>query len=104
MAWDELAGDVLQTVLEDLGEDVAYMPANGDPVTVRGIFEDSHQAVDPNTGVPFYSTEPMLTVAAGDLPVGSPRPGDQVTRKGTTYRVVGDQPDSDGGTILELKT
>lgn len=104
MSWESIALRSLRRILRKLGEDVSYVQEGAAPVTVRGLFEEQHQEIDPDTGVPFYSLNPTLTVVVEDLPEGSPRPKDTVVRKGRTYRVEGDRPDGDGGTLLELKT
>ncbi|MEQ5770009.1 hypothetical protein NFH98_20775 [Halomonas sp. H33-56] len=104
MAWEDIAVRAQRRILRKLGEDVIYIPSGGEAVTVRGLFEEQHQSVDPDTGVPVYSVNPTLTVVLADLPDGSPGMGDRMTRKARTYRVVGSQPDDNGGTLLELKT
>lgn len=104
MDWEATALRAQRRILAKLGEDVTYTSAAGVSVTVRGLFEEQHQSVDPETGVPIYSVNPVLTVVVEDLPEGCPGPGDTMTRKGRTYRVAGSQPDGNGGTLLELKT
>lgn len=103
MSWEDIAQRAVRDAVTAFGEGVTYTSASGEAVTIIGDFQAQHQAVDPNTGVPFYSTEPVMTVVLADLPAGCPDMGDTVMRKGKTYRVIGDQPDGDGGTLLELK-
>lgn len=101
--WDEIALRANREVQAFFGEDVSYVQEGAEPVTIRGVFEEKHKEIDPDTGVPFYSVNPVLMVVINDLPEGSPRPKDTVIRKGKAYRVEGDRPDGDGGTLLELK-
>lgn len=103
MSWEDIAQRAVRDAVAALGEAVTYTAASGESVTITGDFQSQHQAIDPNTGVPFYSTDPVMTVVLADLPTGSPWEGDTVTHRGKVYRVTGDQPDGDGGTLLELK-
>lgn len=68
----------------------------------KAVFDDNYQAVDPNTGAIITSTNPMLGIRLADLPGGEAQSGDTVTRKGITYRVIEQQPDSEGHARLIL--
>ncbi|WP_251976719.1 head-tail joining protein [Salinicola avicenniae] len=103
MRWDDIELRAFRDVLAQMSDSITYMPAQGDSVSVAGVYDADHQEVDPDTGVPVYSVNPLLTVAMSDLPLGSPRPGDRVMRRGKTYRVTGSRPEGDVTVVLELK-
>ena len=70
---------------------------------IRGIYDKNYVSVDPETGVPIQSTDPMLFVMAEDLPDGIAKKGDRVTVDENTYTVQARPPDSEGGIVLMLR-
>lgn len=104
MGWDESADLLLGNCMEAFGgeELVTYTPVTGTPRQIKAIFDESYRELDPQTGATFTSQHPVLGVKLNDLPAASPRNGDQVTVKGTVYKVIEPQHDGQGGAILRL--
>jgi len=88
-------------MIAKLGEDFTYITEGGDAITVRGVYEDQYQEVDPQTQVAVISQQPMLFCRLQDLPETRGR-GDRITVRGETYRVREEQPDGYGNTDIYL--
>lgn len=72
-------------------------------LSVSGIFDETYQMVDPNTGLTVMSTKPRVTIFEDDvqnhpLKVGTTR----IEARGKLYRLIDKQPDGQGGTTLYL--
>lgn len=103
MAWDDTVGAILDTCNATFGVDTQYSHNGAPAVSIRGIFDAAHVAVDPETGAPISSSEPVVGYKVAELP-GDPIYGvDTVKIKGVDYRVVDDQKDGQGGVNLILK-
>lgn len=95
-----LANRALTAVVSVMGEPVTYTRGQS-TAQVKGVFQDSHVALDPETGVQVRSRQPVVLVKRADLPV-EPRQGDTVVVRSTTYRVRDAQPDGHDGWTLML--
>ena len=72
--------------------------------SVQGIFQESHIAVDPDTGLPVSTQQPVVGLNLRDLPT-KPKAGDFVTARGLDYRIRDVQPDGHTGlTVLLQRT
>lgn len=96
MSWRNRVNNVLSRGLASFGEAVTHTPANGLPLSRRGIFNDIYQGVDAETGFSVTSQDPNLGVRLIDWqPI--PKEGDTVTLRGQTYRGGRFEKDGEGG-------
>ena len=95
--WGSLTNALNTTVLGAFGRDVVYTPQAGDSITIRGIFESTHEPEETAPGV--YA---VLFVRAGDLSQ-PPERGDEVTVDGVTYKVFDIEADTTGAVVLRLR-
>lgn len=102
MDWAAAVGNVLDACGAVFGESVEYSYNGGAAISIRGVFDSAHIAVDPDTGASISTTDPLLGIKAADLP-GKPTKSDTVTVHGIAYRVIDSQPDGQGGINLILK-
>lgn len=80
---------------------VQYVPKTGAAYNIRAVFDKAYISVDPNTGAPVQSTDPILGVRRSDL-AAEPKPGDRVVVNGTTYSIGEPQPDGVAGILFQL--
>jgi len=99
--WEKLADRVIKTGIGTFGRPVVYFPQNHDCVQITGIFDNEFIGVDPAAGVPVDSSVPVLHVRLADLPV-PPSPGDRVEIGEQLFRVISNQPDGQGASVLIL--
>lgn len=96
-SWNSLLGGLNSAVVGAFGREVVYTPQGGQQVTIRAIFEATHEAEENAPGV--YA---VLFVNAADLPV-APQRGDEVIVDRTTYKLFDIEADQGGGLILRLR-
>lgn len=108
MSWSDMADRMLGTAVRTFshadsdGETlVTYTPKTGSPYPILAVFDKAHVSVDPGTGAPISSTNPILGVQLSQF-VAEPRKGDRVAIGGVTYNVIECQPDGVAGALLEL--
>jgi hypothetical protein len=97
---NDLANRALRAVVRVMGEPITYT-RSGQVMSARGVFQASHVALDPDTGVRVNSTQPVLLVNFEDLQF-KPRQGDTVDARGILYQVRDPQPDGHSGWLLML--
>ncbi|MBC3492714.1 head-tail joining protein [Pseudomonas taiwanensis] len=68
----------------------------------QAVFDTAHVAVDPETGAPISSINPVLGVRLSDLP-NQPTGRDRVRARGVLYRINDVQPDGVAGVTIILK-
>ena len=85
--FEALAKTAFDKIKCGLGAEVLYRPKSGGAFTIRGVFDDSAQAVDPDTEQIVSSNLYTLGIKFDDLPK-RPEKGDQVKFKGQLYRVI----------------
>ena len=85
---------------DDFGQSVTYTPNGGGGSSINAIFDQAFFQVDGSTGA-LESSQPMVTVLSSDV-TGIDH-GDTFTIAGTTYNVVGIQPDGQGMTEVLLE-
>lgn len=102
MTWAIQSDRMLRTCLAAFGEQVQYKRGAAVTIISKAVFDANYQAVDPNTGAIITSTNPMIGVRLADLPGGATQDGDEIIRKGVTYRVIEQQDDSEGHARLIL--
>jgi hypothetical protein len=96
----DLAGLALKAVVRVMGEPITYR-RRGEQWPASGVFQASHVALDPETGVQVRSTQPVLLVNGAALPV-RPQQGDIVEARQMRYQVRDAQPDGHTGWLLML--
>ena len=96
--WEAARSRAQRRAITYFGEDVVYTPV-ADPLlakTVRAVFDNGYEAVEPETGVVITSNQPRFSVILPDLPA-KPAQNDVITRAdGTIYKVSDPQPDGQG--------
>jgi hypothetical protein len=96
----DLAGRALRAVVRVMGEPITYR-RRGEQWPASGVFQASHVALDPETGVQVRSTQPVLLVNAAALAL-RPQQGDEVEVRGKIWQVRDPQPDGHEGWLLML--
>ena len=81
------------------GENVQFLPIAGGSFTVRAIFDNQYEQVDPDTEVVVATNQPVLGVRLSDLPA-LPQKGDRFVVRGKYYKIVDAQEDGQGGASL----
>ena len=97
----DLAGDILDHAKDCLGEAVTYKYKSGGQTKIRGIFDNAHIAVDPNTDQFVSSQQPILGIKLNDLKQ-PPAKGDTIIIGSKEYRVTDSQEDGVAGSSLFL--
>lgn len=102
MGWRELSDRVLRaaTSAGAFGEAVQYVPADGDPFDIRGVFDDAHEPLTTDGEVNVNTTMTVLSIRSGDVPAGVAVEEDRVVVRETTFLIVDVQ--SDGQGTLDL--
>lgn len=99
-ATESVLGNVLDTFAEQIP--VVYTPASGSPYSIRGVFDENYQTIDPNSMTMISTTHPVLLVRLSDLD-SVPGKGDRVTvRTNRVFTVTKMEPDGRGGALLIL--
>lgn len=98
---NDLASIALRAVVGVMGQPITYTRA-GAATSAKGVYQASHVALDPETGVRVNSTHPVLLVDRDNLPF-APRQGDvvEVVNEGV-FQVRDPQPDGHRGWLLLL--
>lgn len=101
--WD---ANVIAPCTDVFGEPVTYMPANGEPFPIEGVFDEAyHEVVMLDNGPAITTESPVLGVRAAQFPSGqSPHKGDQlmIPSVNTIYTVKDVRPDGHGHIKLML--
>lgn len=103
MAWADTVGCILDTCNDVFGVATMYSFNGTTAVPVQGVFDAAHVSVDPETGAPISSSEPVVGYKVADLPADPVYGTATVEVAGTLYRVVDDQKDGQGGVNFILK-
>ena len=100
---NDLANRVLKANVRVMGEPVTLTrPATGATYSFKGIFQESYMTVDPRTGMPVNSAQPILGLNINDIAV-EPRRGDDLLIRDTGYRIRDIQEDGHTGMTLLLQ-
>lgn len=98
---NDLANRALKAALYGMGEPITYMRGD-ESWQVKGMFQSAHIALDPETGGPVSSQQPIVGVNGRDLPI-TPKTSDRVAARGSVWRVRDVQPDGHTGFMLMLQ-
>ena len=99
--FDKLASTAFDSIKNTLGVNAEYKPRSGGVFSIRGVFDNRGQEVDPDTEVVISSNVISFGVKLSDLP-GKPIKGDVVTVSQKNYRVVDVQDDGIEGVSAVL--
>lgn len=113
MGWRSMADRMLGISVRTFSEPAAaadpvgavYWLTEGDEPGVplpQAVFDTAHVAVDPETGAPISSVNPVLGVRLSDLP-NYPTNRDKVRVRGILYKINDVQPDGVVGVTIILK-
>ena len=82
---------------------VTYTPPGGEPIAVRGVFDEAHEIIKTaGDGSEYSTTAPVLGIRLLDWAT-APVQGGTLSIDGTIYRVFDLQPDGEGGVDVILK-
>lgn len=103
MSFRDKTDKLLNTAMDVFGErnKVEYRPKTGGTFTIRGIFDEAWEEVDPETEVMISSTQPNVGVKLNELSF-KPVVGDQLTVLNQDFDVVEVVEDGQGGATLVL--
>lgn len=101
--FDVLAASAFDSIKRTLGIEASYLPKIGGQITVRGVFDDRVQEVDPDTDKVISSNIHTFGLKLADLPA-KPVKGDKLLIRNATYQVIDSREDGvpDVSTVLIL--
>lgn len=107
MGWGSMASRMVGVAVRAFSEEpntVYWLVGGAEPGVAlpQAIFDTAHIAVDPETGAPVSSANPVLGVRLSDLP-GPPTNRDLVRARGQLWRINDVQPDGVAGVTIMLK-
>ena len=103
MSFRDLTNKLLDSAFSKFGEEqkVKYRPSTGGTFTIRGIFDEMWEEVDPDTGIKISTTQPNLGIKENELPF-APLTGDTVEVISEIFKVTDVQEDGQGASTLFL--
>lgn len=101
MTFRNLSELALGAITKTLGEPVTYTPTAGSAASIKGVFNEKYEQVDPDTRATISTDQPNLLIRLSDL-AAAPAEGDQVVIRTKTYKVFDWKPDGEGGSLLLL--
>lgn len=101
--FEALAKSAFDEIKCTLGIDALYYPKSGGEFSIRGVFDDRAQEVDPDTEIAISSNIYSLGIKLADIPF-APKKGDKVIIKKISYQVIDSLEDGvpDASTVLIL--
>ena len=103
MSFRDKTSKLLDSALSVFGEEnkILFRPKSGGTFTIRGIFDETWEEVDPETLLVISSTQPNVGIKTSELGF-TPMSGDEVDIIGVSYRITDVQEDGQGGDTLFL--
>jgi DNA-binding beta-propeller fold protein YncE len=92
---------VLGYVTKHLGEDAVYTSCNSAPRTVRVVFDNDFEIIDPDTETVISSQAPVILVRLSDFG-DKIRENERFNMDGIDYKVWSVQEDGQGGARVTL--
>lgn len=92
---------ILTVATDTFGEDVEFRPKAGGSYTVRAIFDNEYQALDPSTEQLISVNKPILGININDLEFDL-KTEDLVIVREITYKIEDKREDGQGGARLFL--
>lgn len=98
--WDKM---VLAPTVGVFGEAITYMPADGEPFAITGVYDEGNRDLHLAGGMGMNSSNPLVGARMAEFPV-APLQGDQllVVRTGELFDVKDVNEDGKGGVTLAL--
>jgi len=102
-AWDSLTQSILGTSMAAMGTPFTFIPKGGQPIEVRGVFDDAHVEgeVDAGGEVVTSTHAPIIGIKISEFSQ-EPKQRDKIKRKGINYDIIDTLPDGQGGLRLVL--
>mgnify|MGYP004000302855 CR=1 FL=1 len=103
MSFRDKTSKLLDSAFSVFGEKnkIQYRPKSGGTFTIRGIFDETWEEVDPETFAVVSSTQPNVGIKSSELDF-TPESGDEVEIMNILYRVIDIQEDGQGADTLFL--
>lgn len=98
---NDLANRAIKAGISVMGEPVT-LTRGGVAHDIKGIFQESYKSIDPDTGAPVTTLQPVVQINRTDLSI-EPKSGDAIAARGVNYRVRDVQSDGHTGLILMLQ-
>ena len=98
---DNIVQGILYRVTRRLGEDGSFIPINGSPLSVRVVFDNRAELIDPDTETVVSTNQPRILVNLKDYPSGINK-GDKFVLESAAFKVWSVQEDGQGGAIVLL--
>ena len=98
---NDLANRALKAGIKVMGEPIT-LTRSSTTYEITGVFQESFKVIDPATGMPVNSQQPVLGINLTDISI-EPRRSDMVTVRGVNYRVRDLQDDGHTGVTLLLQ-
>lgn len=92
---------MLGVAVRTFATSVQYIPKTGAAYDIVAVFDKAHISIDPDTGAPISSTDPVLGIQLSQMQ-GPIRKGDRISVDGTVYVIADHQPDGIAGARLKL--
>ncbi|MGO4379739.1 head-tail joining protein [Pseudoduganella sp. RAF53_2] len=98
--WDKM---VLAPTVGVFGEEVIYMPAEGEAYPITGVYDEGNRDLHLGGGTGFNSSNPIVGVRVAEMKA-YPLQGDllRITRTGDLFEVKDINDDGKGGLTLSL--
>ena len=98
---DDLANRAIKAGISVMGEPVT-LTRGGVAYQIKGLFQETYKAIDPDTGAPVTTLQPVLVVNRRDFTF-DPKSGDLIAARGVNYRIRDVQSDGHTGLALMLQ-
>ena len=97
----EKVNRVLNHGMETFGETVTFYPNSGGVHKFEAVFDNSYQAIDPDTEQVISANQPTLGINLNKVEFDI-KQGDEVQVRDTRYRITDKREDGQGGALLLL--
>tara|TARA_E500000331_G_scaffold102530_1_gene99379 strand:+ start:1606 stop:1926 length:321 start_codon:yes stop_codon:yes gene_type:complete len=98
---NDLANRALKAGIRVMGEPIT-LTRSSTVYSIKGVFQESFMSIDPRTGMPVNSAQPILGINSQDLSI-EPKRGDLITARSVDYRIRDIQEDGHTGITLLLQ-
>ena len=93
---------VLKKATATFGEECKFFPKEGGCFVLNGIFDNTYEAIDPDTEQVLSGNQPALGVNLNDVKFKL-KQGCEVELRNTRFKVSDVQKDGQGGAVLRLQ-
>lgn len=92
---------VLKKSMDTFGEECKFFPKEGGCFVVNGIFDNTYEAIDPDTEQVLSGNQPALGINLND--VSFKLKGSEVELRNVRFKISDVQEDGQGGATLRLQ-